>query len=114
VVTCKYPPREIPIVGPSVKYLLCEIPLDRVVTPFELVQTAVRERLNTVEKAIRLLELEYRDRLTLDEFDDAIEVLENKFKASAFVSLRDITIRDRWLRKNVGAELKELRDKESI
>ena len=55
--------------------------------PFELVQTAIKERLNTVEKAIRLLELEYQDRLTLDEFDNAIEVLENKFKASAFVSL---------------------------
>jgi hypothetical protein len=54
---------------------------------FELVQTAIKERLNTVKKAIRLLELEYQDRLTLDEFDDVIKVLENKFKASAFVSL---------------------------
>lgn len=65
--------------------------------PFELVQTAIKERLNTFEKAIQLLELEYQDNLTLDEFDDAIEVLENKFKASAFVSLRDTTIRNRWL-----------------
>jgi ribosomal protein S17E len=47
----------------------------------------MKERLNIIKKAIRLLVLEYQDRLTLDEFDNAIKVLENKFKASAFVSL---------------------------
>ena len=59
---------------------------------FELVQTAIKERLNTVEKAIQLLELEYQNRLTLDKFDKAIEILENKFKAFAFISLQDTTI----------------------
>ena len=72
---------------------------------FELVQTAIKERLNPVEKAVQLLELEYQDRLTLDKFDNAIKVLENKFKASAFISLQDTTIQDRWLQRNISVKL---------
>jgi hypothetical protein len=57
-----------------------------------LLQAAIKKHPNNIEKAMQLLELEYQNRPTLDKFDNAIEILENRFKPSVFISLQNTTI----------------------
>jgi hypothetical protein len=73
----------------------------------ERISSAIEERQNSknpVQRAIELLQQDYSVRLTSNELDQAIDVLTNKSKAIAFITL-DKDIRDRWLRRNAGAEL---------
>ena len=47
---------------------------------------------------------EYKTRLSLDGFDSAVEVLEQKGKATVFITLSG-DARDRWLQKNANTKL---------
>jgi hypothetical protein len=47
-----------------------------------------------VELAVQLLESEYKERLSKDDFVNAIELLTEKSKASVFITLNSIDIRD--------------------
>jgi hypothetical protein len=62
---------------------------------FELIASLIREqqeerrqlRINNIQKALKLLDLEYKLRLSEDDFDSAIDVLGDSKKASSFISL---------------------------
>jgi hypothetical protein len=62
---------------------------------------------NKVELAIQLLQTEYQDRLSTSAFIDAVDVLTNEAKASVFITLNSINIRDLWLCKNANVELED-------
>jgi hypothetical protein len=48
-------------------------------------------------------------------FLDAIDVVENKYKASAFIELEDASDRDNWLQRNANVEFEEeLEEEEDI
>jgi hypothetical protein len=70
------------------------------------------QQLNPVQRAIRLLKSEYQTRLSSHEFDDVVEVLESKYKASTFIEL-DSADRDRWIQRNAHIQL-EAEDNEII
>jgi hypothetical protein len=76
---------------------------------YELIATAIRDQKearqsNAIARAIQLLQDEYQSKLSTPEFDIAVEVLENKGKAIAFITLSG-DARDRWVQENVDAEL---------
>jgi hypothetical protein len=58
-------------------------------------------QLNTFQKACKLLELEYQTKLSSKDFDNAIDLLESKAKASFFITLTGSN-RDHWLYRNIG------------
>ena len=75
--------------------------VDRQFEAYELIATAVREQQegqqsSVIQKAIQLLQEQYETRLSLDGFDSAVEVLEQKGKATVFITLSG-DARDRWL-----------------
>jgi hypothetical protein len=83
--------------------------MDTQLETYELIATAIRDeqearQSNAIARAIRLLQDEYQSRLSICAFDDAVEVLEKKGKAIAFITLSG-DARDRWLQKNVNTEL---------
>ena len=57
------------------------------------------------KKTINLLHKKYRDRLTDIDFVEAVTLLESESKTRVFIALKDDDIRDRWLEKNISAEL---------
>lgn len=84
----------------------------------ELITSIVKHqqsKLNPVQKAVRLLQTLYKKRLSSHGFLDAIDVLENKYKASAFIELEDASDRDNWLQRNANVEFEEeLEEEEDI
>lgn len=58
-----------------------------------------------MELAVELLKKEYLHRLSTDEFLDVVDLVENEAKASVFLSLPGIDIRDIWLQKQVNINL---------
>jgi len=66
-----------------------------IIDNFELIASLIREqqegrrqpRINNIQKALELLDLEYKLRLSEDDFDSAIDILSNSKKASSFISL---------------------------
>jgi hypothetical protein len=74
---------------------------------FELIASLIREqqeerrqpRINNIQKALKLLDLEYKSRLSEDDFDSAIDVLGDSKKASSFISLTG-NVRDRWIKRH--------------
>ena len=83
--------------------------VDRQFEAYELITTAIQEQQegrqsSVIQKAIQLLQEEYETRLSLDGFDSAIEVLEQKGKATVFITLSG-DARDRWLQKNANTKL---------
>lgn len=68
-------------------------------------QQPQRPRKNRVELAVELLKKEYLHRLSTDEFLDIVDLIENEAKASVFLSLPGIAIRDIWLQKQVNINL---------
>jgi hypothetical protein len=79
---------------------------------FELIASLIREqqeerrqpRINNIQKALKLLDLEYKSRLSEDDFDSAIDVLGDSKKASSFISLTG-NVRDRWIERHAIVQL---------
>ena len=79
---------------------------------FELIASLIREqqeerrqpRINNIQKALKLLDLEYKSRLSEDDFDSAIDVLSDSKKASSFISLTG-NVRDRWIERHAIVQL---------
>jgi hypothetical protein len=79
---------------------------------FELIASLIREqqeerqqlRINNIQKALELLDLEYKLRLSEDDFDSAIDVLGDSKKASSFISLTG-NVQDRWIERYVTVQL---------
>jgi len=73
---------------------------------FELIASLIREQqeerrqphINNIQKALELLDLEYKLRLLEDDFDSAIDVLSDSQKASSFISLIS-NVRDCWIER---------------
>jgi hypothetical protein len=73
---------------------------------FELIASLIREqqeeqqqpRINNIQKALRLLDLEYKLRLSEDDFNSAVNVLGDSKKASSFISLTS-NVQDRWIKR---------------
>jgi hypothetical protein len=61
-------------------------------------------RINNIQKALELLDLEYKLRLSEDDFDSAIDVLGDSKKASSFISLTG-NVQDRWIERYVTVQL---------
>jgi hypothetical protein len=83
--------------------------VDRQFKVYELITTAVQEQQegrqsSVIQKAIQLLQEQYKTRLSPDGFDSAVEVLEQKGKATIFITLSG-NARDRWLQKNANTKL---------
>jgi hypothetical protein len=68
----------------------------------ELLRIAVQGQENPIAKAIQLLKTEYQARLSIYTYDNAIEELTDKKKATVFINL-DGKARDRWLIKHIQA-----------
>jgi hypothetical protein len=62
-------------------------------------------RRNNVELGIQLLEEQYQERLSIQGFIAAINVLKDDSNASVFITLKSTTFRDQWLCKEAGVEL---------
>jgi ribosome-binding factor A len=60
---------------------------------------------NNIELAIKLLETEYEDRLSIPDFVQALEVLADYSKASVFISVKSVERRDTWFKKAIGVQL---------
>jgi hypothetical protein len=79
---------------------------------FELIASLIKEqqeerrqpRINNIQKALKLLDLEYKLRLSENDFDNAIDVLGNSQKASSFISLSG-SVRDRWIERHAIVQL---------
>jgi hypothetical protein len=79
---------------------------------FELIASLIREQqeerrqlcINNIQKALKLLDLEYKLRLLEDDFDSAIDVLGDSQKASSFISLIG-NVRDRWIKRYAAVQL---------
>jgi hypothetical protein len=53
-----------------------------------------------------LLELKYQTKLSSKDFDNALDLLESKAKASFFITLTSSN-RDHWLYRNIGVQLED-------
>lgn len=61
-------------------------------------------RITNIQKALKLLDSEYKSRLSEDDFDKAIDVLGDSKKASSFISLTG-NVRDRWIERHAIVQL---------
>ena len=79
---------------------------------FELIASLIREqqeerrqpRINNIQKALGLLDSEYKLRLSEGDFDSAVDVLGDSKKASSFISLIG-DVRDRWIERHATVQL---------
>jgi Myb/SANT-like DNA-binding domain len=66
---------------------------------------AKEEYLTNQQKAVQLLEREYKTRLEMMAFIDGCEFLQHEGNAVTFITLTDPQYRDRWLEVKLGTEL---------
>lgn len=79
---------------------------------FELIASLIREQqeeqqqlyINNIQKALGLLNSEYKLRLLEDDFDSAIDVLSNSKKALSFISLIS-NVQDRQIERYAIVQL---------
>jgi YesN/AraC family two-component response regulator len=74
------------------KKLCVQQVVDKQLKAYELITTAIQEQqdrrqFSGIQKAIQLLQKQYKTRLSLDGFNSAVEVLEQKGKATVFITL---------------------------
>lgn len=74
-------------------------PIDKVLDGLRVLANSRRHHLTVV---VKLLETEYKDRLTEEHFDIALDFLMNETHAIYFTSMSDKERRDHWLMRKSG------------
>jgi hypothetical protein len=66
----------------------------------------MKENFMTIQqKALQLLEKEYKERLHIMAFIDGTVFLQDEGNAGSFITFTDYILRDRWLEVRLGTEL---------
>jgi hypothetical protein len=69
------------------------------------INRSIEARKTSVINAIEMLNEEYYERLTEDDFGRAIDLLSDEVKASVFITLSVRDTRDRWLERHASIVL---------